>query len=81
MVNQVRAGRSFTQCLNKYTKYTCRVKKKISNKFHLGELTIIIFLVFLPGVALNLEKVGRTFSSFNQCSSLPYVSTDDSKQF
>ena len=35
MVNQVRAGGSFTQCLIQYTKYTCSgVKKKISNKFH-----------------------------------------------
>ena len=28
-------------------------------------------------MALKLEKVGQTFSSFNACPSLPSVKTDD----
>ena len=52
---------------------------KISNQ---QALTIIFFsLVLLLGMALKLEKVGATFSSFNPFPSLPSVATDDRKQF
>ena len=55
--------------------------KKISNKFNQGALTAIIFLVIFAGIALKLENVGPTFSSFNPCPSLLSVATDDKKQF
>ena len=48
----------------------------ISNKFYQGALIIIIFV----SMALKLEKVGQTFSSFNECSFLPSVKTDDRKK-
>ena len=46
--------------------------KKITSKFHLGALTIVIQLSgdFFR-VALQLEKAGPTFWSFNPYSSLP----------
>ena len=36
---------------------------------------------FFAGIALKLEKVGPTFTSFIPCPSLPFVATDDRKQF
>ena len=49
----------------------------------MGALTIFhnFFLVTVAGIALKVEKVGHTFSSSNQCPSLPSVVTDDRKQF
>ena len=55
--------------------------KKISDRFHKQSLTITMFLVSFAGIALKLEKVGPTFSTFNPCSSLPSVASDDRKQF
>jgi len=37
------------------------------------------FLIFVS-MALKLEKVGRTFSSFNACPFLPSVKKDDRKK-
>lgn len=55
--------------------------KKISDRFHKQSLTITMFLVSFAGTALELEKVGPTFSTFNPCPSLPFVAPDDRKQF
>ena len=52
-----------------------RVMLKISNKFHQRAQTIIISLVIFAGVALKLENVDSTFSSFNSFPSLPLVAT------
>ena len=43
----------------------------------------IFFGLFLKiDIALKLEKVGPTLSSFNLCPSvLPFVATDDKKRF
>ena len=49
----------------------------ISNKFHQRALNVII-LVILVGIALKLEIVGPTFSSFNLC---PSIAIGDRKQF
>ena len=68
-------------CLHPYTKCYCRVMLKISNKIHQGAQTIIISLVIFTGVALKLENVDSTFSSFNSFPSLPLVATDDRKWF
>ena len=38
-------------------------------KFNQGTPTIIIFLVIFAGIALKLENVYPTFSSFNPCPS------------
>ena len=38
-------------------------------------------LVVFTGIALNVEKVGPTFSSFNPCPSLSPFAPDDRKQF
>ena len=40
----------------------------------------IRFLVFFVEIALKLEMVGPTFSSFNPFPSLPSVATNDRKQ-
>ena len=39
--------------------------KKISNKFHHGAITIIIFPVIIAGVAFKLENIDPNFSCFN----------------
>ena len=46
-------------------------------KFNQGTPTIIIFLVIFAGIALKLENVHPTFSSFNSCPSFAFVATDD----
>ena len=38
-------------------------------------------LVVFTGIALNVEKVGPTFSIFNPCPSLSPFALDDRKQF
>lgn len=44
--------------------------------------TIYLTTVIFSGIALNLEKVGSTFSGSNQpCPSLPFVATVDKKYF
>ena len=68
-------------CVYLYIKCSCRVMNKISNKFHLGALTVIILLVIFVDIALKLDKIEPTFSSLNPCPSLPSVATDDSEQF
>ena len=55
--------------------------RKISYRFHKQSLTITVFLVSFAGIALELEKVGPTFSTFNPCPSLPSVASDERKQF
>ena len=40
-----------------------------------------IFLVIFVDMALKLEKVGSTFSSFSPCPSLPSIETDNKEQF
>ena len=42
------------------------VMKKTSDKFHQRALTLIMFLMIFPSIAiaLKLEKVGPIFSSF-----------------
>ena len=57
--------------------------KKISNKFNQRALTLISFLVTFAGIliVLKLGKVGRTFSSFNPCPTVPSVAVDDRKEF
>ena len=57
--------------------------KKISNKFNQRALTLIRFLVTFAGIliVLKLGKVGRTFSSFNPCPTVPSVAVDDRKEF
>ena len=64
-------------------KVSGKVSPTISNKFYQGALamTIITFLLIFAGIALKLENVGPTFSSFNPHTSLPFVETDDRKQF
>ena len=47
----------------------------------LGNTTHNTILVICAGIAIKFENVGRTFSSFNPCQSLPSVETDDRKQF
>ena len=39
--------------------------KKISNKFHHGAITIIIFAVIIAGIAFKFENIDTNFSSFN----------------
>ena len=48
--------------------------KKISNKFHQRTITSIFWVIF-AGIALNFEKVGPIFLSFNPFPSLPSVTT------
>ena len=48
--------------------------KKTSNKFHQRTTTSIFWVIF-AGIALNFEKVGPIFSSFNPFPSLPSVTT------
>ena len=56
------------------TKCSCRVLIKISNKFHQGTITTIMFSA---GIALKLDQ---TFPSFNSLSSFLSVTTDGRKQ-
>ena len=63
-----------------FKKFSFKVAKKTTNKFYQGELTMIMFLMIVTGIAFKLEKVGPTFSSFNPCSSLASVGTDDMTQ-
>ena len=74
-------AKSITYCLQIYTKCSSETRRKISNEFYQGELTIIIILVIFEGMASKLEKIGPIFSSFNPFPSLPSVATDDRKQF
>ena len=53
--------------------------KKLFNKLHPGALPLL--LVVFAGVELKLEKVDPTFPSFNQCPSVPSVTTVDREQF
>ena len=53
--------------------------RNISNEFYEGELNI--FFVIFEDIASKLEKIGPIFSSFNPFPSLPFVATDDRKQF
>ena len=46
-----------------------------------GSIKHNIFLVSFASIALKLEKVGPTFSRFNQFPSLPCVTKDNRKQF
>ena len=64
-------------------KVSGKVAPTISNKYYQGALAIAIktFLLIFSGIALKLENVGPTFSSFNPHTSLPFVETDDRKQF
>ena len=64
-------------------KVSGKVAPTISNKYYQGALAIAIktFLLIFAGIALKLENVGPTFSSFNPHTSLPFVETDDRKQF
>jgi len=55
--------------------------KKVSNKFHQGTKTVIIFLDEFAGIALKLETGGPIFSSFSSLTSLPSVAKEDWKQF
>ena len=64
-----------------YTKCSSKAVKQISNKFYKAAITVIKgFLVSFAGIALKLEKVGPTFSSFNPRPSLPSFVTDGRKQ-
>ena len=63
------------------TKCSCRVMKKMPNKFHQAALTIITFFGDFCNIALKSDKAGTTFSSFNRCASLPSVTTHNRKQF
>ena len=73
-----------TFCLYPYTKCSCRIMKKLSNEFHQGALTIVLFWRVLWAWHLKLcklETIGPAFSSFNSCPSLPSMATDERKQF
>ena len=48
--------------LYSYTKCSCKTKRKISNEFYQGELTIIFFFGdFFEDIASKLEKIGPIF--------------------
>ena len=72
---------AITCYLYPHTKCSWRVMKEIPNQFHHGALTIIFLSVIFADKAFKTEKVGPTFSNFNPCPSLPFVTTDDRKQF
>ena len=55
-------------------------EKNTSNKSHQRALNKISFGdLFLQAYHENNEKVGATFSSFDQCLSLPFIATEDRK--
>ena len=55
-------------------------EKNTSNKSHQRALNKISFGdLFLQAYDENNEKVGATFSSFDQCLSLPFIATEDRK--
>ena len=55
-------------------------EKNTSNKSHQRALNKIIFGdLFLQAYHENNEKVGATFSSFDQCLSLSFIATEDRK--
>ena len=72
---------SISYCVYTYAKFSCETIRKISNGFYQGELTIIIILVIFEDMASKLEKIDPIFSSSNPFPSLPFVATDDRKQF
>ena len=53
-------------CFHLHPKCSCRVMKKIPNKFHRGAQTINFLLSFASS-ASKLDKSGPTFSRFKPC--------------
>ena len=61
---------------------TCGVTKISWNKFHERTLSIVFCCYyFFSGIAIQLEKVGPTFSSLSPCPSLPSVKTGERRRF
>ena len=63
-----------------YSLLDSHINTVICNMFaYHGKVYHNICLVIFAGMALKLENVGPTFSSFNPSPSLPSVDTDDRK--
>ena len=60
-----------------------KMKKKYQTIFTRQHYSTILKLLFgdFGRHKLKLEEVGPTFSILNRCPSLPFVATDDRKQF